>query len=459
MTDFTENFDQYAIESAAPPVYFGNDAWYAGLTGSEPQSLPRGAAVLILQLPTTGQTLNKEIQVTKAWETPRVPGASRLTFSALEDISGDLAITNLPSTDSFFYGPFTSTGNPAAGGDPFVPYSSQSGSYAASYSNADVSRLTLPVCFKVGVSCLELGGCINAFDFFNATGHAGYYEAIYYSYSGSPIGSVFGPSGLTSIVNFSGLTSVTGGGYANINICSTVTVDPPQDPCTCENMTFLIKKGTTWPGNYSIIDKCTSEPITNPTIKQDHCNPDLLLTDQFFEDWEFCTEKYTLSESTVFERYNNDDDPAIVIRPCTELTLAFTVTSVLELDTEDLPDGSLLNFLTAISDGSLSLYFPSGDGMGYYQDTVNFDPPYGSMLNVTTPIDAPSDRNLDLFGTTTVIPRGSSWPCSFTTDVGMRFPPSMIIPAGSSVIASTNADPGSPDTAVQAAAGAVPRAL
>lgn len=449
-SDLTENFEKFAADAAAPPAYFKFEANYAGAIATPAASFPRGATFVELQLPTTVQTLNREIRVVKSFVTPRLPQSSRLAFSALEDIPGDLAITNLPLTDALYYGPVFTGNNPYTS-TPYEQFSTgQVGSYAAKYSDADVSRLNLPPGFKVGCACLNLGGCVVLDEFLDEVfGVTAAHDSLYYSYLGTApvaIDDVTNPltgiSGLTGAVLDTALSAVVS--------CGIVTVDPPQDPCNNPRMAFTIKKGTAWPGDYSIIDKCTGDPITNPTVKPEHCGcAGIENSSVFLEDWVFDTDKYVFSESTVLERYEHDALPVVSFHPHTKLTLNFAVTATLELGEPIAApvtpgDFSYNNFLAYLETGDLVLYIKSGDGPGFDMTSqYNLLAPAIADTVSSNDVEAtiPSDRTVPLFGNKTVIPRGSSFPCGFTTDVGMDFPESMIIPAGSSLIAPSEADP------------------
>lgn len=426
MTDYTEKFNDFAAGSAAPPQYFSYNANYAGDINTPAASLPRGMTAVEAQLATTGQTLNRDVKVVKSWVTPRLPRSTRLTLPSFECISGDLEVTNLPSTDALNYGPYYTGPNPGTGGN-FDPYTNVDGAYSASYSEVDISRLEFPLGFKVGYSALELGGCVGLGDFLSE--HPEYQTGLMFVAGGGD------PTPFLEIGNtFTGLTGI---GISDLNAivsCSTVTVNPPQDPCCVPCMGFVIKKGTKWPGDYSIIDLKTDCAIKNPTIKPELCG---CATDEneeiFNEDWVFKTSEYVLAESTVFERYEDDGLPVIVLRPKTCLSLSFTVSSVLEFN----PQGTLQETLVSLlQNGDFELYLPSGSGPGYYLTSDGFYPGYGEIIDSDG-----SDRNYELFGNKTVIPRGSSFPCGFTTDVGMKFPSSMVIPSGSSIIAPQYSDP------------------
>lgn len=442
-SDMSEKFERFAADAAAPPAYFQFNTNYNGAVGDSPASFARGATFVELQLATTGQTLNREIRVVDPFITPRLPQSTRLAFSALEDLPGDLEITNLALTDSLYYGPVTNQTNVATS-LPFVPFAGTSGQYAAKFSEADVSRLNLPPGFKVGCSCLNLGGCVNLDDFLmGAFGNIT--TSLYYKYGG---GLIVPYSTINTVPDYTNLDPAVA--LRGVVSCGIVTVDPAHEQC--ENMCFTIKKGTAWPGDYSIIDKCTQCTITNPTVKPEHCGCENVEdSSQFLEDWVFDTEKYSLSESTVFTRYEDDNLPVITFHPHTKLTLNFAVTATLELPppiegTLTLAETALNQFYADLNDGTLSLYIQSGTGPGFYSTTAYN--PIVPIIDTVSPNNPPdnfsSDRNAPLFGNVTVIPRGSSFPCGFTTDIGMNFPASMIVPAGSSILAPAVVDPSVP---------------
>lgn len=475
MTDFTEIFEDYAQESAAPPVYLVSGQDWVGVYDTVPAppdtttpaaSLPRGATMKVLQLPLDGQTLSKEIRVVKPWTTPRVLGSTMLTFSQLEDIPGEIEITTLASATQLNYGPYNTGTSELTGIND--SYSNLLGMYAVNYSVAEVSRLNLPVDFEVGVCSLKLGGTVNLADFVaeNSAILTGIEYTIGTSVPGINSGPIPTPSPITNLVTSYTATvnSETEGVvlqqfFDSIYSRGAVMVEPALDPCSECNMKFTIKKGTVWPGEYSIVDKCTSTQIKNPTVKVDPCDEDAVDDSQFFEDWVFDTERYALTEPTEFFRYANDNLPVICIDAKEKLTLSFTVISSLVVVNAN-PAGSittptnaqlaqqqaLSNALTDFQAENLSLYFPSGFGTGFDVENLTGNANYINVgivgLGTAPSIVTATDRTSNLFGNTTVIPRYSSWPAQFTTNIGMKFPGSMIIPANSSIISSTNQNAG-----------------
>ena len=464
------DYQIYEIETSAPNMIFPYGGYYFGPIGAPAASLARGATAAVMQPSVETHVLTKPLQIVKKFTSPRFPKPSRAALSQLPTTIGDIVVTNLPSTSSLNYGPIYS------GNDPMthlaeVPFSGKGAAYAAAYSDADVPRLVFPQGTQVGTASLSLGGVVSLADHF-ALGAAYVDSAMFQVTSGTTHGANDTLRSISELSNIPGASNspVTAGYVVNntpgspdywaahIRTRATVNIDPPHEHCCVQRMCFTIKKGTVWPGDYSILCNETERYITNPTLRHDSCCS--LLENQaniFLEDWCFDTDKYTLGETVQLYRYDNQNLPVVCIHPGTCLSLCFSVVTSLETDSisTSVPDAvALASLMADLNGGSLFLYLPSGTGPGVMV-TKEFDLPEGNLPLLTQVFDTdgsfpgtPSalypgdatgtDRDLTLFGNQTVIPQGTSIPSCFTIDVGMDFPSGFEIAESTTILAPSN---------------------
>lgn len=427
---------QYRTEAAAAAVVYQQGSSHFGEVEDTPRSLPEGATVLSYHPQSETHVSHADIQVIECIEGPRYPLSQKISLDRLKTTDSEITVQSIPTISNVYAGPVFSEEDPATGSCP-DPFSGTGSCYAASYGTYEASRFPVPIGTTVGVTPLELGGCLSLHDHF-AKG-CKYREGAKFMLAEDVTGH--GATGvlrdLSELENAPGDDPSSGFGVCcswtrHIRVKASISIDPPQDPNQSTLGCFVVKKGTKWFGDYSIKDRssCDGQYIANPTVRtgcgQTQGDPEI-----FNHDWVFDGSLYRIQDSVTITRADNEDLPMITFNPGSTTSYEIGVQGCVEIDTELCEDVQTL--LDAFQDSKLSLYLRSGTGPGVeiVQNHCGEDVLVGTQ----------TDRNLDLFAISTVLPIGTSTNTRFVIETGVRVPQNFLLEKGTTFIGPSNTNP------------------
>lgn len=437
LSQSTQNCCQNEPKVCAPNQMFRYGSNYYGRSAAPPRSLAKGATVVKWQPSIASHKFNKKVEVVNGFIAPRFPCSSKLVLPELNQTQSVINVQTLPYTPSFSYGNFY-IGTDCVTNSPFSPFSNTGTSYTGTFEDANIPKLTFSPGTVVGNDRLLLGGVLSLSDHFHQGPEYKDLSRFIVKAKEQANENIHGATdvlrSLNELENEPGVCPHSGYGVPcnwpeYIRCRASVNIDPPES-CEMKRTVFTIKSGTKWPGDYSIKDNCTDRYITNPTLPHDCSCSSQEYPDSFLHDWIFDSDKYTIVESILLSRNDNEDLSVVSFEQGASIHYSVSVITTIEYDYSS-GNPNIDSLCDALADGSLNIYLCSGTGQGVHRSDEF--PPASNML-----VADESDRGLLLFGPLTSIPAHTYCSVPFTLETGMRVDGPVDFGVATEVVAPSN---------------------
>lgn len=406
-------------------------------TSSTKAVLPNGATVTKYLFPQTSTATTADMLIAETFKTPVDPEAQTMSVPFVKNLHGDMTSYLVPSTASLNigWGDFDD-----ADGEFNTPYS----------SILDGSSMSLPSGTKVGIKNLFLGGAVNLGTYFGSGGDGEDYlsGSKFKRHASATVGN-YGAVGTIRAMSQLGNASASGGttqGFGDglsgtaaddtltllgaISIVPTVTILPPMEE-GAGDMKFVIKKGSSWPGEYSIKNRATGEYVKaerGDDMKGIVSKDSLLFT----EDFEFDTAKYEITEALSF---TNSSGASIVLEHGTVTTLPISISVAFSASSSNSATG-MVAFLAEVNSTTTPLYLYLACGTADGIASTSYTLPSGSSTSVNMPDG--TDRSATPFGVPVIFSEGTEYDAPFTLRPLQNIPAGFLIANGSTTSAVSN---------------------
>lgn len=392
-----------------------------------------GATVNEVLLPSTSLTLAADFTTVDAVVTPFSYGAQTAQLPSFPPCHNSVTENLLPSSTNIIYGVRNGTSG-------YVQGDSSDQHYGTALSNlSESSSSVIPKGTKIGISNFDTPSNVNIGTFYGTGGSGNSQLANLLFQRAAGTADTHGAkavqrpisqwpntvdSGTSNATAGYGSTATVSAVLAQLSYVSTVTVGQNDEDGT--TMGFWVRKDTSWPGDFIIVDASTGLYLRG--IDQKGIVD--LESQLFIEDFYLDTSKWIIKDNMVL---TNTARASISVpanmTTAAPITVAATFSGALTSPTVAAVD-TVINEINA----GMVLLFPTSDGTNYGTSDA-----YGAALSLTGGTDR-TDRNQTIPSLTFVIPAKTVYPGSYVLRPLTNLPAGFTFPAGTviSSIPGTN---------------------